>query len=108
MIVKYSPTGTEVVRQEAVAIPRQLVLHQNYPNPFNPSTTISYSVPETGNIRIAVYSMLGQEVVVLTDGVQNPGEYQVEWNGRGLASGVYCCRLFSAGTVRTIKLLLMQ
>jgi hypothetical protein len=68
-------------------------LKQNYPNPFNPSTTISYDLPSTGTVRLAVYNILGQEVSTLVNQIQNAGSYKVVWNASGAASGVYFYRI---------------
>jgi len=70
-------------------LPAKYVLEQNYPNPFNPSTTIRYAIPETAEVRIGIYNMLGQEVVLLVDEMKNPGEHVVHFNAEGLASGIY-------------------
>lgn len=82
----------------AQLIPHQLILDQNFPNPFNPSTTIRFGLPASGNIRIAVYSLLGQEIAVLVDEVRQAAYYTVVWEGRGsdgmpVPSGVYLVRL---------------
>jgi hypothetical protein len=89
--------GVEQIRDEKL-VPTQLTLDQNYPNPFNPSTTIRYGLPESQNVRISVFSLLGQEVAVLVNGIQAPSTYTVVWNGKDLRgvdlpSGIYFIRL---------------
>ena len=76
-------------------IPNQFYLSQNYPNPFNPTTKINYSVPVSGNISLKVYNVLGQEVKTIFEGYKQAGNYEVTFNGSGLASGVYLYRLQS-------------
>ncbi len=65
-------------------------LAQNFPNPFNPATTIRFSVPQMENASVKVYDVTGREVVTLFNGVAAPGQvYNVQFNGAGLASGIY-------------------
>jgi hypothetical protein len=89
--------GVEKISDEGL-VPTQLTLDQNYPNPFNPSTTVRYGLPESQNVRISVYSLLGQEIAVLVNGTQSPSTYTVVWNGKDrngvdLPSGMYIIRL---------------
>jgi hypothetical protein len=77
-------------------------LEQNYPNPFNPSTSIVFSVPEAGPVRLAIYDALGREVKTLVDQAQNSGTYIVQWDGTDagsvpVASGTYMYRLTAGG-----------
>ncbi len=99
--------------------PGNYVLSQNYPNPFNPSTTISYTIAETGSVTLKVYNIIGVEVAVLVDEYQAAGNYQVEFiagggsafsdgNNRHLPSGVYFYRLDSGNYSRTMKMNLMK
>ena len=79
-------------------IPRELKLEQNYPNPFNPSTAIRFSLPERTDVRVAVYTMLGQEVEVLIDAALPAAVHTISWNGKDrsgveMASGMYLIRL---------------
>lgn len=73
--------------------PREFSLSQNYPNPFNPTTVISFQVPVSSRMSLKVYNVLGQEVATLVNGVMDPGTYNVQWDARDLASGVYFSRL---------------
>ena len=63
-------------------LPAVISLGANRPNPFNPSTTIAFEVPQAAHITLAIYNILGQEVVRLIDEQRSPGRYEVAWNGR--------------------------
>jgi plastocyanin len=98
-------------------------LEQNYPNPFNPSTVIRFDVPgERGhlpapsasgpaggqagasgvsNVRLVVYNLLGREVAVLVNERKAAGTYEVNFDARGLSSGVYFYRLEAGEAVLT-------
>ena len=81
-------------------IPEIYQLHNNYPNPFNPSTTIQYDLPKQSMVTLKVYSLLGQEVATLVDGVMEAGYQHVVWNGQTgkVSSGVYFYRIFAKPT----------
>ena len=89
-------------------VPVKFGLEQNFPNPFNPSTTIRYELPRASVVRLTVYDMLGREVIVLVNERKNSGSYEVNFDGSGLASGVYVYRLQSEGFVQAKKLLLLK
>ena len=74
-------------------IPDQVTLAQNYPNPFNPATTIKYSIPVESNVTLSVFNSLGERVSELVNSVQTSGNYQVTWNAKDFASGIYFYRL---------------
>jgi hypothetical protein len=88
--------------------PLTFYLEQNYPNPFNPSTTIKYSVPESGNIKLAVYNTVGEEVAVLVNGYSQSGFFEASFNASNLPSGVYLYKLQSANSVQTKKMMLLK
>lgn len=73
-------------------------LSQNYPNPFTNETVITVTTPDAGPVRLAVYDVLGRHVSTLVDGVLPAGEHIVEFNRRGLASGLYLYRLEAGST----------
>jgi subtilisin family serine protease len=81
-------------------------LDQNYPNPFNPATEIVYQIPVRTQVRITVHSLLGPEVARLVDGVLEPGAHRAVFDGGGLSSGVYVCRMV-AGDFRASRTLLL-
>ena len=84
------------------------ILYQNYPNPFNPLTTIKYQIPETGRVTLKVFDILGQKVVTLTDKEQLAGNYEVEFDAKGLASGIYFYKLQTELYSSTKKMLLLK
>ncbi len=86
-------------------IPSGFKLDQNYPNPFNPETKISYTLPETGNVTLKVFDMIGSEVATLFDGSIEAGQHEVEFKPDGLAAGNYIYRLSWNGFNLTGKML---
>ncbi|MBI2420040.1 MAG: T9SS type A sorting domain-containing protein, partial [Ignavibacteriales bacterium] len=83
-------------------------LDQNYPNPFNPATTINYQLPKASIVTLKIYDMLGKEVKVLVNEYKETGKYTAEFNGAGLASGVYVYRLDCNDFHATKKLTLLK
>ena len=83
-----TPTGADRERPGAT-----FALEQNYPNPFHPATTVRYTLSRPGPVRLAVYDLLGREVVRLKDGLAAAGTHQARVEARGWASGVYLYRL---------------
>ena len=73
--------------------PTEFSLEQNYPNPFNPSTTIKYSIPESGNVKLDVYNSLGEKVETLVNDYRESGNYEVNFEATDLSSGIYFYKL---------------
>lgn len=88
--------------------PSSFALQQNYPNPFNPITAITYRVSNAGRITLKIYDILGRVVATLVDGLKQPGTYTIRFDGAGLASGVYFCRLTAGDYSKTIKMALLK
>jgi photosystem II stability/assembly factor-like uncharacterized protein len=107
-ILRTSNGGLVTEAQSAPVLPESLRLFQNYPNPFNPSTAIRFSLPSAAYCRLSVFSVLGQEVRVLYEGVAGAGEHSVQFTAEGLPSGIYFYRLESAGFVQTRKMALVK
>ncbi len=96
------------VSERPSGVPDVYSLYQNYPNPFNPVTTISYSLAGRGHVSLKVYDMLGKEVASLIDTDQPAGNYETQFDGSQLSSGVYYYRLISDNFVQTKKLMLVK
>lgn len=92
----------------ATETPNKFSLSQNYPNPFNPSTMIEYSVANTGLVQMNVYNLLGQEVATLVNEIQNAGSYNVTFNAKNLASGVYFYRIVSGDFSEVKRMVLVK
>ncbi|MBP3193649.1 zinc-dependent metalloprotease [Natronogracilivirga saccharolytica] len=106
------PVEYEVSGAPVSADPGEMVaefnLGQNYPNPFNPSTTISYTLPERSDVRLDVINVQGRRVATLVNDNQAPGEYEVQFDATGLASGVYLYRLQAGSFTRTERMVLVK
>jgi hypothetical protein len=94
--------------EEPGGLPRVFSLSQNYPNPFNPTTFITYGLPRASHVQLAVYNLLGQEVVRLDEGERAAGYHNLVFDGKSLASGVYLYRIQAGTFVQTRKLILMK
>ena len=99
------PTSVNTLLLET---PLAYKLSQNYPNPFNPSTRIAYDVAKSGDVRLSVYNLLGQEVSTLVDGYQSAGRHTVIFDASHMASGTYFYILRSDGNVITKKMVLLK
>jgi hypothetical protein len=89
-------------------IPASFELSQNFPNPFNPSTTINYHIPESGNVKIAVYDVLGNLVEEIINEYQNAGNYKFDFDASHLSSGVYVYQLITNNFISSKKMTLIK
>jgi len=101
-----NPTGP-------ASIPAMVRLHPASPNPFNPTTKLTYDMPRTGSVRLAIYDVRGHLVRVLEDGVMPAGRHTATWDGRdttgrAAGSGGYMFRLKTAEGERTVKAALIR
>jgi hypothetical protein len=83
-------------------------LSQNYPNPFNASTVIRYHIPVTEWVTINIYNLLGQNISVLTNEVNQSGEHSVRWDAGDIPNGVYYYRLTAGVFTELKKMILMK
>ncbi|MDG5767638.1 DUF362 domain-containing protein [Balneolales bacterium ANBcel1] len=87
--------------------PHSIVLGDNFPNPFNPSTSITFYIPDRQAVQLRVYTVTGQLVDTLVNGVVPAGHHEIRWNASGVASGVYLYTL-TANNFRVSKKMLYQ
>jgi hypothetical protein len=100
-----SPIGIQPIGTE---IPSKYSLSQNYPNPFNPVTQITYGLPKSGNVKLAVYDILGKEVAVIINAHQDAGKYRFDFNASGLSSGIYFYQITANDFTDTKKMILTK
>ena len=90
-------------------IPLVYSLGQNFPNPFNPGTTIQFSIPEDiQNVKLIIYSALGEKVAELVNTGLQAGIYKYHWDAGSYSSGVYVYQLVTEKFVSSKKLLLLK
>ncbi|GAB5536119.1 MAG: hypothetical protein Rubg2KO_23680 [Rubricoccaceae bacterium] len=91
-----------------VDAPGELVLEPPFPNPARGHTTLAYTLPESGPVRLAVFDALGREVARVVDRDEAAGRHTRPLNGLGLAPGVYRIRLDACGQTRTRSFVLAR
>ncbi len=95
-------------------IPKVFSLSQNYPNPFNPTTQIVYALPQTVEVNLKIFNVLGQKVrALLQNKQQTAGVYGIEWDGKDdlgkdVSSGVYIYRIEAGDFVKSHKMMLLK
>ncbi len=94
--------------QQTSSIVKEFSLSQNYPNPFNPNTKINFSLPKGDYVSLRVYDMLGREVKVLVSENLSAGEYQADFDAKGLSSGMYYYSLRAGEYVDVKKMVLVK
>jgi len=96
------------VNSNPLLFPNEFVISQNYPNPFNPTTKIKYSVPQSSNVVIKVFDILGNEIETLANEEKYIGTYELTWYAEQLPSGVYFYRLQAGDFIETKKMVLLR
>lgn len=92
----------------AAELPVAFALHAAYPNPFNPSTTLSFSLPETGHVSMKIFDTNGREIASLLEGAVQAGTHLVRFDAARLASGIYFVRLNASHFSASQRLVLMK
>lgn len=84
-----------------------------YPNPALNKTTISYYLPQSGQVKLTIYDILGNEVYRLVDNLQSMGHHIIYFDGRNrmgskISAGVYFVRLETSGYAKTEKVVFIR
>jgi hypothetical protein len=85
-----------------------LALEQNHPNPFHPTTTIAFSLPEAGRVRLVLLDVSGAAVLRALDRALPSGTHRITLDATGLPAGIYFYRLEAAGLRATRKLVVLR
>lgn len=102
------PFDEQMATASTEASPLQYSLGNNYPNPFNPATTLSFTLPQAGQVNLAVYDISGRWIATIVDGYRQAGTHEVTFDGSSLASGIYIYRLGAGDFSATGKMVLMK
>ncbi|MGE5430043.1 MAG: T9SS type A sorting domain-containing protein [Syntrophomonadaceae bacterium] len=97
-----------IEEKKGITLPKEFALFQNYPNPFNPYTIISYELPSKNRVELKVFSVLGKEIAILTDDIEEPGRHEVKFEAKSLPSGIYFCTIRSGSFTKTQKMVLLK
>ena len=105
--------NTQLEVDEEAPLAQKFEVYGNYPNPFNPSTQIKFATEKSSDVTITIYSILGQEITVLQNGILNAGTYNISWfgtdhYGNKVPSGVYFYEVRSDNRIQKGKMLLLK
>src|ERR1035437_9760635 len=107
--IVYGDTSTVVgIVDKYTDQPKEFVLSQNYPNPFNPTTTINYSIPKAGQVKLTIYNAIGSKVATIVNEYKQVGNYSVQFNSSNHASGIYFYKLESGQFSQIKKMILLK
>ena len=94
--------------EDAVIHPNEFALFQNYPNPFNPSTTISFTLPQTSRVKLTLFDATGRQIEEITSKEFSAGAHSIKYNAANLSSGVYFYKIDAGSFVQSKKMILIK
>jgi hypothetical protein len=111
VVFQYAPDPTSIEDSDSPVPVNDL--ENSFPNPFNPSTTISFSLAEKGQVSLQIFDVSGRLVKTLIQRELSAGEHSLRWDGTGrdgeeVTSGVYFCRMKAGGYTATRRLVLLR
>lgn len=107
-VILTSNSVTSIEDENIKTLSTDYELSQNYPNPFNPTTNIKYQLLKSGSVTLKVYDVLGEEIITIVNQQQSPGNYEVNFDGSNLTSGIYFYELKSRNFIIIKKMMLLK
>ena len=101
-------TGEPFPGEVIASAPHAFAVQGVYPNPFNPTTTLSFTLPEAGPVKLTIYDVNGRAVTQLVNGMRDAGAHEVTFDGSGLASGIYLYTLTAGSHSVAGKMMLVK
>jgi len=104
-------TAPDVGIEETESLQKVFFISQSEPNPFADKASIKYELPQSSNVHIVIYNLLGQEIKTLVNEKQVMGTHTVIWDGRDnagekVSNGIYFLK-FHAGEYSSARKLIM-
>ncbi|MCP4704526.1 MAG: T9SS type A sorting domain-containing protein [candidate division Zixibacteria bacterium] len=99
---------TDLMESNGETLPDKINLFQNYPNPFNPITMIEFDLPAKSHVSIEIFNILGQKIETLINKKMGAGNYNINWDGTDMASGIYFYRLETGDFSESKKMILLK
>jgi hypothetical protein len=106
-VVALRGTALGTIAVTGAAAPARM-LQGGRPNPFGVATTIAFTLPRPGTIRLEIIDVHGRKVDTLIDAVRAAGSYEVRWTPRNRANGMYFCRLQAGDRAETMRLVRLK
>ncbi|NOY73061.1 MAG: S8 family serine peptidase [Gammaproteobacteria bacterium] len=102
-----------MARYSSTVLPSDFSMSQNYPNPFNPSTSIRFTLPKAGKVKMTIFDIRGREIATLVDMEMAVGTHIVAWDGKNasginVSSGIYFYRIKFNNQILTGKMILVR
>lgn len=98
---------TEGIEEDQI-IPEKFALHHPYPNPFNPTTTIEFSLPNSGLVSLNVYDILGRKVETILNQHMDAGTHKLQWDASNVPTGIYFVSMVSGNFTQTRKVMVLK
>ena len=93
--------------KEEQKLPTGYYVSENFPNPFNPKTRIFITLPQSGNVKVNIYNILGQKVLSDINRYFNAGTSYLDLELKGLKNGVYIANISIDDKYKVVKKIML-